>query len=113
MSSQKVKLLGREIELECNAFSQILYEDEFHRNFIKDFQNILGADGTDIESSNYIRFVWAFAKTADPKFMGFVDFAKSCQLNEVFALVNFVVDAINHSLGVDEGEDPNQEATVQ
>ena len=113
MSTQKVKLLGREIELECNAFSQILYEDEFHRNFIKDFRNIRGVDNGDIETSNYIRFIWTFAKTADPKFIGFIEFAKSCQLNEVFSLVNFVVDTINHSLGTDEGEDPNPEATAQ
>ena len=112
MTSQKVQLLGKEVELKCSGYSLILYEDEFHRNFIKDFRNILGIDDKEVETGNYIRFIWAFAKTADSGCMSVNEFSKSCELNEVFALVNFVVDAINHSLGNYE-EDPKTEAAAQ
>lgn len=104
-----VKLLGRDIPLECSAFSMVIYEDEFKRNFLRDYENIIGVD--DIENNlsnallgNYTRFAWAFAKTADINFLPFESFARQSSIADITSVVNTVVGLLNNSLSSYNGD---------
>lgn len=100
MPSSVITLAGQKVKLEANAYSLILYEDEFKgRNFIADFENVLGLRG-DIEASNHIRFTWALAKTANPNIEGFAEFARKYSLNDVFSIIKELSNLISQSLGV-------------
>lgn len=105
MATEKVVLTNRELELKANAYTFIIYEDEFKgRNFLRDFNNVLGViEGEEPETSNHIRFLWALAKTANPQTEDFKQFAQSVGVDDVLLIVSTIVNLINESLGVTQG----------
>lgn len=112
MKSTIIKLSDRDVELKVNAYSFILYENEFKgRNFLKDFNNVLGVDGEEPLVSNHLRFTWALAKTANPGLEDFEQFANSVSLDDVLGVVSTIVKLINESLGI--GDSKNRTAVDQ
>lgn len=99
MIFEKVKLGNKNIRLESNAYSLVLYEDTFKRKFFKDFENICGLKG-DVDISNYLRFLWCFAKCADTDIEDFETFTKSLKLGEVYEIMPQILDLINKNLEV-------------
>lgn len=98
MTIKTLKLGDKKIRLESNAYSLILYENEFKRNFIKDFENICGNDG-EVDIVNYARFLWTLAKTADEDVPDFETFTKSIELSGIFNSVSTIVELIASNIG--------------
>lgn len=96
--TKTIKLGDKRIRLESNAYSLILYENEFKRNFIKDFENICGNAG-EVDVVNYARFLWTLAKTADEELTDFESFVKSIDLSGIFSSIATIVELIASNIG--------------
>lgn len=100
----KVVKLGKEsIRLESNAYSLILYENEFRRNFIKDFENVCG-NAEELDIVNYARFLWVFAKTANDDIPDFESFIKSVELSGIFNNIPNIVNLIAENIGANSSK---------
>ncbi len=94
--TKTVKIGGKNMRLESNAYSLILYETTFHRKFLKDYENICGTGELDVV--NYIRFLWTLAKTADRDIEDFETFTEGLALGDVFKILPDLVELIYDNL---------------
>lgn len=92
----KIKLNDRELKLECNAYSLVLYENTFKgRNFLKDYENLI----TEPNVSSHIRFLWCFAKTADSSIDDFEAFSRNNNILEsISEIISTNITLITNSL---------------
>lgn len=92
----KIRLNNTELNLECNAYSPVIYEDTFKgRNFLKDYEKSI----TEPTVSTHIRFLWCFAKTADNSIDDFETFSRSKDILEnITDVINTNVVLITKSL---------------
>lgn len=111
MASRTVKLGDQKIRLESSAYSLILYQDEFKRNFQKDFENICGLSD-EVDPVNYFRFLWCFAKTADKETESFESFISKFEVGKIYSVLPEIVELINKNLEIDSVKSKNSKAGV-
>lgn len=111
MAACTVKLGNEKIRLESNAYSLILYQDEFKRNFQKDFENICGMSD-DVDPVNYLRFLWCFAKTAEKDTESFESFISKFEVGKVYSILPEIVELINKNLEINSVKSKNLKAGV-
>lgn len=97
MAEAVTDIAGKETKLKSSAYSLIIYENEFKRNFIRDYENILGNDG-DVDFSNYLRFLWVFVKTNNSNTEPFEQFSEKLEIGDVLEKLSLIIELINKSV---------------
>jgi hypothetical protein len=97
MAEAVTDLAGKETKLKSSAYSLIIYENEFKRNFIRDYENILGNDGV-VDFSNYLRFLWVFVKTNNSDTEPFEQFSEKLEIGDVLEKLSLIIELINKSV---------------
>jgi uncharacterized protein YecA (UPF0149 family) len=109
---QTILLKDKEYKLKCSAYTPAIYEDNFKgRNFLKDYDNIIGLNDSEPQISNHFRLLWAMIKEATPDVADFEEFSQNIDLAEITKIVSIVTTTITQSFSATVPK--KEEATAQ